>query len=475
MENKQLSDVWNDFKNIITNTLSLRHAEDTNIQGTIEGIKKDIEFRGHTVWILILSIFIASIGLNQNSTAVVIGAMLISPLMGPILGIGLSLGTNDLKTLVKALKNFGVMVFIALLTSWIYFSVTPIVDVQQEIINRTQPNMLDAVIAFVGGLAGIIAGSRKEKTNVIPGVAIATALMPPLCTAGFGLAIGNFEYFFGAFYLFLLNSVFICLATVLIVKYLHFPLVAFLDKQREKRAKSMILFFTILIVAPSIYFFYGVSQQSLSKQKIENFIKEEFTFQNTNIFEKEFTFSDSLIKVDIFCIGEHIADSSIQEINQKLKNNDLQNVIFNFKQSPKDDKNWEEIIKSNASNNEKSNEIYIQQAKISEEQYSKIDSLQKALNTYLDKKKQFANISNEIKILFTEITKFGYAETIETNFEKEQSMHTFLIEWKTPEKKKRKVVHTDEETKMRNWLKNKLAVDTVRLIHYDERIVNRKK
>lgn len=470
MENKQFNDVWKDFTGIITNRLSLRHTEDTNIQGTIEGIKKDIEFKGHTVWILILSIFIASIGLNQNSTAVVIGAMLISPLMGPILGVGLSLGTNDLKTLVKALKNFGVMVFIALLTSWIYFYVTPIVDVQQEIINRTQPNMLDAVIAFVGGLAGIIAGSRKEKTNVIPGVAIATALMPPLCTAGFGLAIGNFEYFFGAFYLFLLNSVFICLATVLIVKYLHFPLVAFLDKQREKRAKSMILFFTILIVTPSIYFFYGVSQQSLSKQKINNFIEQEFNFTNTSILKNEFVFSDSLIKVDLFCIGEHIPDSLITEINQKLKNHDLQNVFLNFRQSPKDDKNWEDIIKSHASNNEKSNEIYIQQAKISEEQSVKIDSLQKTVNTYLEKKQQFAEISNEVKILFTDMTKFGYAETIETDFTKEQSMHTFLIEWKTPEKRRRKKVsHLNEENKMRNWLKKKLQVDTVRLIHYDKK------
>ncbi|OQY04916.1 MAG: TIGR00341 family protein, partial [Bacteroidetes bacterium 4572_117] len=187
--------------------------EGTDIQGTIESIKKDMVFRGITVWILIASIFIASIGLNVNSIPVVIGAMLISPLMGPILGIGLSVGTNDWDLLLRALKNFGIAIVISLITSIIYFLLTPLKEASPELIARTKPTILDVMIAIFGGMAGIVAGSRREKTNVIPGVAIATALMPPLCTAGYGIATGQFTVFFGAFYLFFINSVFIALST----------------------------------------------------------------------------------------------------------------------------------------------------------------------------------------------------------------------------------------------------------------------
>ena len=168
-------------------------------ESTIEGIKKDIEFRGFNLWILVFSIVIASIGLNVDSTAVVIGAMLISPLMGPIMGFGLGVGINDAGTVRKSLTNLGVAAGIAVLSSAIYFLISPIDEAGSELFARTNPTFLDVLVALFGGLTGILAGSRKEKSNVIPGVAIATALMPPLCTAGFGLANGEWEYFFGAF------------------------------------------------------------------------------------------------------------------------------------------------------------------------------------------------------------------------------------------------------------------------------------
>ncbi|MCP4521097.1 MAG: TIGR00341 family protein [Cytophagales bacterium] len=457
-------DLWQGLSNLLTDILSLKHGGDTDVQGTIEGIKKDIEFRGHTVWILILSIFIASIGLNQNSTAVVIGAMLISPLMGPILGIGLSLGTNDIKTLIKALKNFGVMIVMALLTSTIYFWLTPIVDVQQEILNRTQPNMLDAVIAFVGGLAGIIAGSRKEKTNVIPGVAIATALMPPLCTAGFGLATGNYQYFLGAFYLFLLNSVFICLATILVVKYLHFPLAAFMNKEREKRGKFFISIFTILLLAPSIYVFYGVSQESLQKRNIEDFIEKEFTFSQTNIIKQEYNFSDSLTTVEIFCIGEYIKPEQIEVFNQSLKKYELKNVVLHFHQSSKEDKNIEEIIKNHSTNNDSEmNQMYVEQIKASEKNNKIIDSLKNKINELQKIENNFEALATEVKDLF-EVEKIGYANSVETDFKNKKTIPTFLIHWVRQEDTT--IIHESEEIKMRNWLQNKLKVDTLRLIHY---------
>ena len=173
---------------------------------TIVGIKKDIEFRGFNLWILVFSIVICSIGLNVDSSAVVIGAMLISPLMGPIMGLGLGLGTNDADTFKNALGNLGIAVGIAILTSALYFFTSPLNEASSELLSRTQPTLLDVVVALFGGLAGILAGSRKEKSNVIPGVAIATALMPPLCTAGYGLANGEWNFLFGGFYLFLINT-----------------------------------------------------------------------------------------------------------------------------------------------------------------------------------------------------------------------------------------------------------------------------
>jgi len=190
---------WRQFIGLLFGFLKDRFSiiDMADPKATIEGIKKDVDFRGFALWILIFSVFIAAIGLNVNSTAVVIGAMLISPLMGPIMGIGLSLGINDFTLLSKSLKNLGVAAGIALLTSALYFLISPISTPSNELFARTNPTLLDVLVAFFGGLAGILAGSRKEKSNVIPGVAIATALMPPLCTAGFGLAHGDWHYSFG--------------------------------------------------------------------------------------------------------------------------------------------------------------------------------------------------------------------------------------------------------------------------------------
>ncbi|MEJ6759867.1 MAG: DUF389 domain-containing protein, partial [Flavobacteriales bacterium] len=218
---------------------------------TIAGIKKDVEFRGFALWILIFSVFIASIGLNVNSTAVVIGAMLISPLMGPIMGIGLSLGINDFALLFKSLKNLGVAVGIALMASSLYFLLSPISTPSNELFARTNPTLLDVLVAFFGGLAGILAGSRKEKSNVIPGVAIATALMPPLCTAGFGLAHGDWHYFLGAMYLFLINTVIIATTTTVATRYLRFPMVEILDPIRSKKTQRWFSVALIVIIVPS--------------------------------------------------------------------------------------------------------------------------------------------------------------------------------------------------------------------------------
>ncbi len=214
-----MSDLKNDLKNVpyikqfFGEYLDLRKDKD-NEALIVESIRNGVEFKGTNLWILIFAIFIASLGLNVNSTAVIIGAMLISPLMGPIMGVGLAIGQNDFELLKRSLKSYLVATVFSVITSTIYFSLTPLDEVQSELLARTSPTIYDVLIALCGGLAGIIALSTKEKGNVIPGVAIATALMPPLCTAGFGLATGNLLYFLGAFYLYFINSVFISLATL---------------------------------------------------------------------------------------------------------------------------------------------------------------------------------------------------------------------------------------------------------------------
>lgn len=247
---------------------------DHNEQETINRIENGVEIGGANVWILAFAIIIASIGLNVNSTAVIIGAMLISPLMGPIMGIGLSVGIADNELLSRSLKNFISMVVVSLISSTVYFTISPISDVQSELLARTQPTIYDVMIAFFGGLTGMVANSRKdEKITIISGVAIATALMPPLCTAGYGLSIGNFSYFFGAFYLFFINSFFIALATAMLTLYLKLPKKSFLNPIKEKKNE-----------ANDCYFFYF----SLCSKCFYNFwcySKSGFQFQCHSLYE----------------------------------------------------------------------------------------------------------------------------------------------------------------------------------------------
>ena len=232
------------IKDFFTRNFDVRQDKEDELE-TIESIKKGIEFKGTNLWVLIFATFVASLGLNTNSTAVIIGAMLISPLMGPIMGFGLGLGISDFGLIKRAFRNFVTAILFSVITSTVFFLISPISEAQSELLARTQPTVYDVLIAFFGGLAGIVASSTKSKGNVIPGVAIATALMPPLCTAGFGLATGNLYYFFGAFYLFFINTVFISLSTYLVVRILKYPKKVFWISMTEKKVSVMwcIVFF----------------------------------------------------------------------------------------------------------------------------------------------------------------------------------------------------------------------------------------
>ena len=258
-------------KNFFVDTFTL---DNVNYGQSIAEIKSGVTFKGFNIWILICSILICSLGLNMDSTAVVIGAMLISPLMGPIVGIGLGVGIFDKKLIYKALKNLGIATLISIVTAYLFFKFTPTQEVH-ELLARTKPTLLDLFVAFFGGIAGILAASRCLNTNAIPGVAIATALMPPLCTAGFGLAIGNWDYFFGAFYLFIMNCIMISLAALLVVLYLRYPKFSFVNEQNKKRARAGIILVVLIISIPSILFYYNLLQSNGYEKKVENFVVNE--------------------------------------------------------------------------------------------------------------------------------------------------------------------------------------------------------
>ena len=311
-----MNNLYHKFRNFLSVRFSLTDDKDDDAV-IVDRIKKEVQFMGTNLWTLIFAIFIASIGLNVNSTAVIIGAMLISPLMGPIMGIGLAVAINDFELLKKAGKNLAIAAVFSVATSALYFRITPLHDASSELLARTTPSLWDVFIAILGGLAGIVAATRKEKSNVIPGVAIATALMPPLCTAGFGLATGQIFYFLGAAYLFFINSLFICLATFVIVKHLGFKRVYFAAPAQEKRVSQSILAIVIITILPSIYLAYRIVQKSIFEKNAKNFITQEFNFDKTQVITRNLQF-DKKRSIELLLIGETLSDSVLKTIKNKL-------------------------------------------------------------------------------------------------------------------------------------------------------------
>src|SRR5688572_14912381 len=258
---KDVKGLIQNIKKFLNELLDFR--DDTDRDETIEAIKKDISFKGATAWILVCSIFVASVGLNANSTAVVIGAMLISPLMGPILGIGLSVAVNDIDTMKKSLINLAIMIVLSLLTAFLFFWLLPLSEDTSELLGRVKPDIRDVLIAFFGGSALIIAKTKRGTiASAIFGVAIATALMPPLCTAGYGLAKANWPYFFGAMYLFIINTIFIALATFIILKALRFPMLKYANSKKRKRIARIASVLAIIVMVPAVWTFVEVLKES---------------------------------------------------------------------------------------------------------------------------------------------------------------------------------------------------------------------
>ena len=331
--------LMNSILHKIINFINL-HTGEEDRQKVLENVKSNISFRGSNFWILACAIVVASVGLNVNSTAVVIGAMLISPLMGPIVGAGFGLGIYDFDLLKKALKNLLIATIVGLVVSTIYFYLSPFKETQSELLSRTSPNIYDIFIAFFGGLVGVIAITRVEKGNPIPGVAIATALMPPLCTAGYGLAISNYSFFFGAIYLYVINCVFICIATFLIVKYLKYPSVKQIDESREKKVRYAMTSLILVMIIPSVYFAYILIQEKKFNQKIELFINDEFTSKGYTILYKKIKTNLNPKKIELVFLAKRTTKDELEILNERLKTYGIENTMLRIRQDTTDIKKY---------------------------------------------------------------------------------------------------------------------------------------
>ena len=339
-------------KNIIMKIFNLwnLHEGEEDKEKVLTDITSNVSFKGANLWILACAILIASIGLNMNSTAVIIGAMLISPLMGPIVGAGFALATFNFELLSKSLKNLLIATCVSLVVSTIYFYVSPFKEVQSELLARTSPTIYDVLIAFFGGIVGAISITRKEKGNPIPGVAIATALMPPLCTAGFGLATGNFKFFAGALYLYAINCFFIGISTYLIIKYLKYkPQEITTDLKTAKNIRYGITLLLFLITVPSLYIAYQLLQEKKYIQNVNVFLEKEFVEKGYTIIYKKLNFKSNPKKVEIALLSRKFDSLETKRLNDLLKVYTLQNSQLTIKQNTQDLK--QEILAELKKNN----------------------------------------------------------------------------------------------------------------------------
>lgn len=389
------SELLRQFKNYLKGILDPSGDRESEAQ-TVENICKGIDFKGSNLWVLIFAIFIASLGLNVNSTAVIIGAMLISPLMGPIMGIGLGLGINDFELIKKAFRNLAIATVFGILTSTVYFLISPLNEARSELLARTTPTIYDVLIAFFGGMAGIVASSTRTKGNVIPGVAIATALMPPLCTAGFGIASGNFTYFFGAFYLYMINSVFIAFATTLGVKLMHFSKKSFVDKVREKKVQQLVYSILFLTMVPSIYITYNMIRKNIFETNANHFIVNEVNFPNTFVVNKRVVAEVPDRSISVSVVGKEIPEETILMLRQKMGQYGLKNVPLNIIQGI--DK--KEAGVEDGLNNRVLQDFYrLNQEKVSRQE-EEIHRLRTRLANYTAYDSATVEIMPEVKVLF---------------------------------------------------------------------------
>lgn len=413
--------------------ISLSHGEEDRTR-VLENVTSNVSFRGSNLWILACAIVIASIGLNVNSTAVIIGAMLISPLMGPIVGAGFGLGVFDFALLRKSLKNLLVATLVSLSVATVYFFLSPFKETQSEILARTAPNIYDILIAFFGGLVGVIAITRVEKGNPIPGVAIATALMPPLCTAGYGLAIGNFRFFLGALYLYSINCVFICIATFLIVKYLKYPIKEQVDPRRARQVRYVMTFLITVMLVPGVYFAYKLYGERKFEQRVNVFLQNEFSDKGYTLIYRKTVYNANPKKIELALLSRRFTAPEVNELQSRLKAYGLAGAQLRIRQDTTDLKR--DIL----------NEIGAVKARENEKDIVIANLTRQLQDTRIDN----AEILSEARVLFPDIQNLAVARHIfNENTDSAATVQVSLY-------RTRKALPENDRNRLAAWLRQRL-------------------
>lgn len=446
--------LWQSLTTFLMELLDFR--ADTDREVTIEHIKNDIPFKGATAWILICSIFVASIGLNANSTAVVIGAMLISPLMGPILGMGMSIAINDIDTLKKSLINLATMIVLSLVTAYLFFKFFPLGSQEtSELLGRTQPDIRDVLIAFFGGLALIIARTKKGTiASVIFGVAIATALMPPLCTAGYGLANGNMKYFLGAMNLFTINTIFIALATFIVLKVLRFPMLKYANSKKRKRIAQLASLAAIVVMIYPTITFLRVLKDSKYDRDYANFLETEIEPNNELWFQKGILDTDKKT-ITLYFNGE-IAEATEADLRNEVKSYD--NIgEFDLKINGNKNRSFDKISdaydRAISDLDEKDNIISGLQNEI-ENLKAEIVSINNKNSSF-----SFSIVSKDAKIQFQDLESFGFSKMlVSDDFRTVDTINVASVKWK--ESLSDSVIQV-RDNQLVAWLKTQVKADSI--------------
>lgn len=411
-----------------------------------ESVARDLVFRGTNLWILIFAIIVASVGLNMNSTAVVIGAMLISPLMGPINGMGYGIATYNFPLFRKAVKNFTFAVIASLVASTTYFAISPISTAHSELLARTNPTIYDVLIAFLGGLAGIVAISSKQKGNVIPGVAIATALMPPLCTAGYGLATAQLNYFLGAFYLFTINTVFIGISSVVVSQILKFPITTLVDDEQKKSVNRWISFTIALVLIPSLYFGYLLVQKEKFMENAAKYV------HNVSVYDGNLLLKNAIdpYKKSIILAygGTTLGEEQKAAIRAKALDFSLSDVQIEFQQGI----SFDVFAKQNS-------EVGNLKVEISRLNQA-LQEKDRALARQQEQENRGKQILNEVRILYPQIATCAYTETL-VYADTSAAVKTAITVFKTSGKD----IPADEKIKIEQWLKTRLRLERVVVLY----------
>ncbi|MBQ6156927.1 MAG: DUF389 domain-containing protein [Bacteroidales bacterium] len=434
--------------------------DDTDYEATVRYISGSVDFRGVNLWVLAFAIIVASVGLNVNSTAVIIGAMLISPIMGPITGIGLSVGILDEELLKRSLRNLFIMVIISLLTSTLYFLISPLSEAQSELMARTRPTIFDVFIAFFGGLAGIVATSRKSQPfTVISGVAIATALMPPLCTAGYGLATWQLRYFGGAFYLFFINSFFIALATFIMVRFLDFPLVRYMDDSRFKSVRRMIYAFAILVMIPSVVIAINLVRESAFNSqaiKFVNEIQQTPYFENAQLIDHKREYTNKSQVITLRVIGKPLSNEDIAQIQSLMRTAyGLDHARLVVKQT--------EGMMDVTKQNQVIEDIIDKKDAVIERQDSTIVALRAELHKLTGSSENTVQLVKEIYSQHADIEQVAILsmDFYDTKTLEHKAVPAVYLKWKDGKR------HPDAEKRLSDWLKVRLNVEEIRLIRME--------